>query len=613
MKNLNLIFNGYMPFYNNSNSNILNKLYYEKNKDNNKQSQNINLFKKNYKSKIPIIKNITPKKQYEQDKNHKYENIDKNYLPSCPNIKDKNNLYNRISYNSNNINFLKSKILEYKNKEHYVLKPLQNININSFYSKINKDNNKLIKKDRDVQLDKIKLLMKQKEDRTFHNSLPKNINDNYSLNSDRLSNCLTVFSIKEQPIFENKNNNNTINKTIENRNKVVNKLSLKKKNIKIISLPKMNQSNNIIINNKKNIPKIKETFLNDFEKKSKTHIEEIKSFLLPIDKKKNKFKNLVSFDAYSLPGTDKRMQRINQDSYLVMPNINDTKNCKIFGVFDGHGDKSDILSQEIRDYFIEYFSNKDIYNTKKILNNFNKNDLEVVNRKISIDEKLEKIYNLFSENNHEELIKLYEKINNKLHEKYKEDEFCSTTGSTSSQIIVMNDKKKDGLNKIISINLGDSKSILIDEKNNVIDLNICHIPEEITEKERIEKNGGEISRVDWADYGPLRVFFKGKNYPGLALTRSFGDFNCESLGINSIPDIREYDIGERKPKILVLATDGIWQFLSNEKVKNILLPYYEENNVNGATQKLVKYALRMWEAKNPDYIDDITVIVLFFR
>ena len=375
----------------------------------------------------------------------------------------------------------------------------------------------------------------------------------------------------------------------------------------------MNQSNNIIINNKKNIPKIKETFLNDFEKKSKTHIEEIKSFLLPIDKKKNKFKNLVSFDAYSLPGTDKRMQRINQDSYLVMPNINDTKNCKIFGVFDGHGDKSDILSQEIRDYFIEYFSNKDIYNTKKILNNFNKNDLEAVNRKISIDEKLEKIYNLFSENNHEELIKLYEKINNKLHEKYKEDEFCSTTGSTSSQIIVMNDKKKDGLNKIISINLGDSKSILIDEKNNVIDLNICHIPEEITEKERIEKNGGEISRVDWADYGPLRVFFKGKNYPGLALTRSFGDFNCESLGINSIPDIREYDIGERKPKILVMATDGIWQFLSNEKVKNILLPYYEENNVNGATQKLVKYALRMWEAKNPDYIDDITVIVLFFR
>ena len=62
-----------------------------------------------------------------------------------------------------------------------------------------------------------------------------------------------------------------------------------------------------------------------------------------------------------------------------------------------------------------------------------------------------------------------------------------------------------------------------------------------------------------------------------------------------------------------MATDGIWQFLSNEKVKNILLPYYEENNITGASQKLVSLALRMWETKNPDFIDDITVILLFFK
>ena len=177
----------------------------------------------------------------------------------------------------------------------------------------------------------------------------------------------------------------------------------------------------------------------------------------------------------------------------------------------------------------------------------------------------------------------------------------------------MNDKKENYLNKIISINLGDSKSLLITEDNEAIDLNIIHNPEDLNEKERIEKNGGEISRVDWADYGPLRVFYKGKHYPGLAMTRAFGDFNSEPLGINTIPDIREYDIFDKKPKIIVLATDGVWQFLSNEKVKNILLPYYDEDNINGAAQKLVRIALRMWETKNPDFIDDITVIILFFR
>ena len=177
----------------------------------------------------------------------------------------------------------------------------------------------------------------------------------------------------------------------------------------------------------------------------------------------------------------------------------------------------------------------------------------------------------------------------------------------------MNDKKENCLNKLISINLGDSKSILITEDNQTMDLNIIHNPEDINEKQRIEKNGGEISRVDWADYGPLRVFYKGKHYPGLAMTRAFGDFNAEPLGINTIPDIREYDISDKKPKIIILATDGIWQFLSNEKVKNIVLPYYEEDNINGAAQKLVSSAFRMWENKNPNFIDDITVIILFFK
>ena len=177
----------------------------------------------------------------------------------------------------------------------------------------------------------------------------------------------------------------------------------------------------------------------------------------------------------------------------------------------------------------------------------------------------------------------------------------------------MNDKKENCLNKIISINLGDSKSILITEDNQAIDLNTIHHLEDVNERERIENNGGEISRVDWADYGPLRVYYKGKNYPGLAMTRAFGDFNAEPLGINTIPDIREYDILDKKPKIIVLATDGVWQFLSNEKVKDILLPYYDEDNISGAAQKLVKTALRIWENKNPNFIDDITVIILFFR
>ena len=609
MKNENIIFNGYIPFYNNSNFNILEKesyvLYKENSNNSNKNNHSLNIFQRNFRSKIPMLKYRNQKKQfeiYEPDKNSKKDiNEPNNNLPSYPNVNNVN-LFKKVTLNSKNLNSIYNKIQEMKNNNQ--ISPLKMKSIDSLTNKINTENYKLNQK-KEKEIERLKDLVRKKEKKYYNSSISKN-NNNNTLNNERFNNCFIISSLKGQPLFNQKK----INKTIDSKNQIFNNFAIRKKT-NITSLPKMSHSKNY--NTHKKIseinPIISKTFFNN--KNSKTQNEEIKAFLTPINKnkKKNKFKNLVSFDVYSLPGREKGKQKINQDSYLVLPNINNTKNCKIFGVFDGHGDNSDILCQEIRDYFIDYFSDNNIYKNQNMF--LNKN-LEYLNS-ISNDEKLEKVYNLFTKNNYNEINKLFDNINKKLHEKYKENNFCLKTGSTSNIVVVMNDKKENCLNKIISINLGDSKSLLITEDNKAIDLNVIHNPEDLKEKERIEKNGGEISRVDWADYGPLRVFYKGKHYPGLAMTRAFGDFNAEPLGINTIPDIREYDIYDKKPKIIVLATDGVWQFLSNEKVKNILLPYYDEDNINGAAQKLVRTALRMWETKNPDFIDDITVIILFFR
>ena len=609
MKNENIIFNGYIPFYNNSNFNILEKesyvLYKENSNNSNKNIHSLNIFQRNFRSKIPMLKYRNQKKQfeiYEPDKNSKKDiNEPNNNLPSYPNVNNVN-LFKKVTLNSKNLNSIYNKIQEMKNNNQ--ISPLKMKSIDSLTNKINTENYKLNQK-KEKEIERLKDLVRKKEKKYYNSSISKK-NNNNTLNNERFNNCFIISSLKGQPLFNQKK----INKTIDSKNQIFNKFAIRKKT-NITSLPKMSHSKNY--NTHKKIseinPIISKTFFNN--KNSKTQNEEIKAFLTPINKnkKKNKFKNLVSFDVYSLPGREKGKQKINQDSYLVLPNINNTKNCKIFGVFDGHGDNSDILCQEIRDYFIDYFSDNNIYKNQNMF--LNKN-LEYLNS-ISNDEKLEKVYNLFTKNNYNEINKLFDNINKKLHEKYKENNFCLKTGSTSNIVVVMNDKKENCLNKIISINLGDSKSLLITEDNKAIDLNVIHNPEDLKEKERIEKNGGEISRVDWADYGPLRVFYKGKHFPGLAMTRAFGDFNAEPLGINTIPDIREYDIYDKKPKIIVLATDGVWQFLSNEKVKNILLPYYDEDNINGAAQKLVRTALRMWETKNPDFIDDITVIILFFR
>ena len=62
-----------------------------------------------------------------------------------------------------------------------------------------------------------------------------------------------------------------------------------------------------------------------------------------------------------------------------------------------------------------------------------------------------------------------------------------------------------------------------------------------------------------------------------------------------------------------MCTNGIWEFLTNEKVKDIILPYYEENNISGGINKLINVSNKIWSVKNPMYIDDLSSILLFFN
>ena len=130
------------------------------------------------------------------------------------------------------------------------------------------------------------------------------------------------------------------------------------------------------------------------------------------------------------------------------------------------------------------------------------------------------------------------------------------------------------------------------------------------EKKRIIQNGGVINRLN---VGPLRIWFKNKNYPGLSITRSFGDFESDSLGVISIPDIKEYDLDEEQIKILIIGTDSLFKFMSNDQIMSIALPYYEQDDVEGATQKIKDIAIHLWNVKNPNGIADITIFVLFFK
>ena len=91
----------------------------------------------------------------------------------------------------------------------------------------------------------------------------------------------------------------------------------------------------------------------------------------------------------------------------------------------------------------------------------------------------------------------------------------------------------------------------------------------------------------------MRVWLKYEDTPGLAMTRSFGDAVATKVGVHATPEIRSYELTP-DDKIIVIASDGIWEFLDNRKVTEILTPFIENKNAELAAEMLIREAFRLW-------------------
>ena len=88
-----------------------------------------------------------------------------------------------------------------------------------------------------------------------------------------------------------------------------------------------------------------------------------------------------------------------------------------------------------------------------------------------------------------------------------------------------------------------------------------------SEKKRILATGfGSVDRFEdekGNKYGPYRVYDQYGIKGGLAMSRSIGDHELTKSGVIADPEFFEHKIGE-EDKILIIASDGIWEYLSNE-------------------------------------------------
>ena len=283
--------------------------------------------------------------------------------------------------------------------------------------------------------------------------------------------------------------------------------------------------------------------------------------------------------------------KTNQDTPLVHISVGDVKGFNLFGVLDGHGPYGHFVSQFCKNYLIRKM-NSYVMQCRQ----------ENITTAEGIYEKLKKSkFSFITQTYHEADIEMT-----------KQNQFDYNFSGTTCNLVLQFKKY------LVCASVGDSRGILIfDNDNNtnqgIFPLSNDHKPDLPQELNRIMNNGGKVDKLTdqfGNKVGPNRVFKFGLSYPGLAMSRSLGDFQAKECGVITEPEIIEHKINHNS-KYMVICSDGVWEFMKNEDVRNLGNIYFQKGEVGPFCSSLVKEAVKTWE--QCDIIrDDITVVCVYF-
>ena len=286
------------------------------------------------------------------------------------------------------------------------------------------------------------------------------------------------------------------------------------------------------------------------------------------------------FSKTGYAGEDEK--KVNQDNYFVFRNFVNNVDYIFMAVCDGHG----AVGQEISSFLKENLPIDLNHALRDAKSDILKDDISSIITDIFIKENTKLISN--------------EMINSML------------SGSTCVSAIYTPIK-------LITANVGDSRIILGQFDPNLqewkgIDLTRDHKPSLPDEEKRILEKGGRIEPMKDEDntfIGPPRVWLKKQDYPGLAMSRSFGDRVAHSVGVSEEPEIKEY-LFRKEDKFFVVASDGLFEFIPSQDIVNIIKDYYLSRDIVGCCEYLYELSREKW-MKEEEVVDDITMILVFLE
>jgi serine/threonine protein phosphatase PrpC len=220
-------------------------------------------------------------------------------------------------------------------------------------------------------------------------------------------------------------------------------------------------------------------------------------------------------------------------------------NEDFFGVFDGHGGRDAAI-----------YAAKNLY--PKIGRNFSLNP----------NEPLKSITSAFEETN---AWMMQQRMD------------C---GSTAAVSFVVD-------STLYTANVGDTRVVLGWKDKKAVRLSFDHKPSVATEKERIERLGGEVTRK----FGVARV--NGV----LGVSRAFGD--CKLIPyVSAVPHINILELTD-ETMFLIIACDGLWDEFSDQEAVEVV---FEKANT---VQNLGEYLSNMAIMRGSQ--DNVSVVVVFLN
>ncbi|KAL8267720.1 hypothetical protein R6Q59_001518 [Mikania micrantha] len=293
--------------------------------------------------------------------------------------------------------------------------------------------------------------------------------------------------------------------------------------------------------------------------------------------------------------TQQGRKGINQDAMIVWEDFM-TDDVTFCGVFDGHGPHGHLVARKVRDTLpVKLFAFLNSYEKNRSNNTICCNGDSGLDACDGEEETPELLWR-------EAFLKSYKSMDKELKSHPNLDCFCS--GSTAVTIV------KQGSNLFMG-SIGDSRAIMASKDVNdtlvAVQLTVDLKPDLPREAERIKRCKGRVFALQDEPEVP-RVWLPFDDAPGLAMARAFGDFCLKEYGVISIPEISHRLLTDRD-QFIVLASDGIWDVLSNEQVIEIISSAPTRSS---AARFLVDSAAREWKSKYPtSKMDDCAVVCLF--